>query len=74
MKNKNLKEKKTNLINKLNKLKITLFSTPIILSLMKVKVFAESSINTAEVKTATENIKNAVVKLAMPIRKYFNVC
>lgn len=30
--------------------------------------FAQGSISTAEVTTATENVKNAIIKLAMPIR------
>ena len=39
-----------------------------ILMMLPSKVFAvEGSINTAEINQATENIKNAVVKLAMPI-------
>lgn len=38
------------------------------LILLPAKVFAvEGSISTAEVNQATENIKNAVIKLAMPI-------
>ena len=38
------------------------------LMMIQTKVFAaEGSINTAEVNQATENIKNAVIKLAMPI-------
>ena len=35
--------------------------------LMSNKVFANGSISTAEVNQATENIKSAVIKLAMPI-------
>lgn len=40
------------------------------------KVFAtsSSSISTAEVSQATENIKNAVIKLAMPIRRNIGIC
>ena len=36
--------------------------------------FASSSIGTAEVNQATENIKNAVMKLAMPIRWNISIC
>ena len=39
-----------------------------ILMLMPAKVFAAGgSISTAEVNQATENVKNAIIKLAMPI-------
>ena len=49
------------------KIKNKIWALPIILMLMSNKVFANGSINTAEVNQATENIKNAVIKLAMPI-------
>ncbi len=62
-----LSKKKTNLLRKVEKMKFTIASTPIFVALMKAKVYAASSISTAEVQTATENIKNAVVKLAMPV-------
>lgn len=64
---KRLSEKKTNILKKINKLKWTLYSTPIFMSFFNAKVYAESSISTKEVRTATDNIKNAVVKLAIPI-------
>lgn len=65
MKRKN-KEKLKNLYQKA-KMKIWIF--PTIPFLLQEKVFATSqgSISTAEVNQATENIKNAVIKLAMPI-------
>lgn len=45
------------------------------LMLMPTKIFAaDGSISTAEVTQATENIKNAVIKLAMPIRRNFSIC
>ncbi len=66
MKEINLKERNTNLLKILKKLKLTILTTPMILTFARVGVYA-SSISTAEVETATENIKNAVVKLAMPI-------
>ena len=43
--------------------------------LMPTKIFAATgSINTAEVNQATENIKNAVIKLAMPIGRNISIC
>lgn len=67
MKNTSLKSKTQNLIKRIEKVKYTLFTTPIFLTLMKAKVYAATSISTTEVNTATDNIKNAVIKLAMPI-------
>ena len=67
MKNTNLKNKTQNIVKRIEKIKYTLFTTPIFLTLMKAKVYAATSISTTEVNTATDNIKNAVIKLAMPI-------
>lgn len=67
MKKLNLKEKIKKLLKKLKKLKLTMLSTPLFLTLMKVRVYAETTISTKEVEDATNNIKNAVIKLAMPI-------
>lgn len=67
MKKLKLKEKGTKLFGKFNKLKWAIYSTPLFINLFNAKVYAESSISTTEVKTATDNIKNAVVKLAIPI-------
>lgn len=55
--------------DKINKVRITILSTPFMLMLLKAKVFATTTttIGTQEVQTATQNIKDAVVKLAMPI-------
>ena len=51
-----------------NKIKIYIISILNIIILLQTKVWAaEGSINTAEVNQATENVKNAVIKLAMPI-------
>ena len=47
---------------------------PTTLLLLQQNVFANGSISTAEVDQATENIKNAVIKLAMPIRRNFSIC
>ena len=63
---KKLKEKLKRLLRKLRKLKISLYSTPFFLALMKARVYA-STISTKEVEDATGNIENAVIKLAMPI-------
>lgn len=50
------------------KIKNKIWILPTTLILLPAKVFAvEGSISTAEVNQATENIKNAVIKLAMPI-------
>lgn len=52
-----------------NKLKNKIWTIPTIYMIFQSKVYAASgSIGTAEVTQATENIKNAVIKLAMPIR------
>ena len=49
------------------KIKNKIWIIPTTIMMMQTKVFAEGSISTAEVTQATENIKNAVIKLAMPI-------
>lgn len=67
MKELKLKEKGTKILGKFNKIKWAIYSTPLFINLFNAKVYAESSISTTEVKTATDNIKNAVVKLAIPI-------
>lgn len=60
-----LREKIKKLIHKI---KNKIWIIPSILMILPTKVFAvEGSINTAEINQATENIKNAVIKLAMPI-------
>lgn len=72
MKKGNLKE---NVKKSISKLKNKIWMMPITLMLLQTKVFASSgSISTAEVNQATENIKNAVIKLAMPIRRNSCVC
>ena len=67
MKKLKVKEKGTKILGKFNKIKWAIYSTPLFINLFNAKVYAESSISTTEVKTATDNIKNAVVKLAIPI-------
>ncbi len=50
------------------KMKNKIWILPTTLMLLPAKAFAtQGSISTAEVNQATENIKNAVIKLAMPI-------
>lgn len=56
------------------KLKNKIWVIPTTLMMMQTKVFASGSISTAEVNQATENIKNAVIKLAMPIRWNLSFC
>ena len=66
---------KENLRKKYYKIKNKLWVIPTTLMLLPTKVFvAQGSISTAEVNQATENIKNAVIKLAMPIRRNFSIC
>ena len=58
----NLKEKTKNFLCRSKKI------VPLSLIMLQSKVYAaEGSISTAEVTQATENVKNAVIKLAMPI-------
>ena len=55
------KNKKINL-----KTKLTTIATPLFVMLLNA-TYAATTIGTQEVETATQNIKNAVIKLAMPI-------
>ena len=57
-----------------NKLKISSIMSALILSVINVKTYAATTIGTQEVETATQNIRDAVIKLSMPIRKCINVC
>lgn len=59
-----MKKKVRKLYSKIIKI---IWILPAILILANKTVLASSSIGTAEVNQATENIKNAVMKLAMPI-------
>ena len=61
------KFKEHKFLKAISKLQWTIYTTPVFISLLNVKVYAESSISITEVKTATDNIKDAVVKLAIPI-------
>lgn len=68
------KNKKENLKRLYYKTKNRIWMLPTALMLLQEKVFANGSISTAEVDQATENIKNAVIKLAMPIWRNFSIC
>lgn len=48
--------------------------TSIFMTLINTKSVLATTIGTQEVETATQNIKDAVVKLAMPIRNGSYVC
>ena len=56
------------------KLKIASITTPLMLMLCNLNVYASGTIGTQEVETATQNIRDAVIKLAMPVRKCTYVC
>lgn len=58
---------------KCNNVKRILLTSSIMLNLMKIRVYAESTISTQEVESATANIKDAVIKLAIPIRNCFSI-
>ena len=67
--------KKISLKQNLNRIKSKIWIVPTTLIMMQSKVFAvQGSIGTAELNQATENVKNAIIKLAMPIRRNFGVC
>ena len=67
--------KKVKLKEIYSKVKDKILILPVTLMLLQSKVLATSgSISTAEVNQATENIKNAVIKLAMPIRWNISIC
>ena len=57
-----LKQKALNL-----KLKLSSIAIPFMVMLLNVKTYAASTIGTQEVETATQNIRDAVIKLAMPV-------
>lgn len=68
------KIKKEKLKNLYCKIKNAILMLPTTIMLLQAEVFANGSISTAEVDQATENIKNAVIKLAMPIRRNLGIC
>jgi len=56
---------------------LTTLGTTLTLMAIKSQCFAtesSSTIGTAEVKTATENIKSVITSIAMPLRWSFNIC
>lgn len=68
----NFKNKKKKILTKLSTI-----GTTITLCVIKANmVFAAESggIGTAEVQTATENIKRVITSIAMPLRRCFNIC
>ena len=69
-----MKVKVKNKKSKLNKLKLTSIVTTASVMLMNLKTYAATTIGTQEVETATQNVKDAVIKLAMPVRFCSNVC
>ena len=68
-----MKRENKNIKNKLKKIKLTSLITGISIMLMNIRCYA-TTIGLQEVETATQNVKNAVIKLAMPVRFCFNVC
>lgn len=68
-----MKTKVKNKKSKLNKLKLTSLVIPASVMLMNIKTYAATTIGTQEVETATQNVKDAVIKLAMPVRFCINV-
>ncbi len=68
-----MKTKIKNKKSKLNKLKLTSLATTVSVMLMNIKTYAVTTIGTQEVETATQNVKDAVIKLAMPVRFCINV-
>lgn len=68
-----MKTKVKNKKSKLNKLKLTSLATTASVMLRNIKTYAATTIGTQEVETATQNVKDAVIKLAMPVRFCINV-
>lgn len=63
-------------LEKRNKLvtKLSTIGTTITLLLKCNTCFADDVIGTAEVETATENIKRVITSIAMPLGRCFNFC
>lgn len=49
------------------KLKLSTITVPLMVMILNIKTYAASTIGTQEVETATQNIRDAVIKLAMPV-------
>lgn len=65
----NLTKRKKQIITKLS----TIGTTLTLLAIKSNVCFAET-IGTAEVETATDNIKRVITSIAMPLRRNFNFC
>ena len=69
-----MKIESRNIKSKLRKMKITSLITTASIMLMNLRSYAATTIGTQEVETATQNVKDAVIKLAMPVRFCSYVC
>jgi len=49
------------------KLTLSTITVPLMVMLLNIKTYAATTIGTQEVETATQNIRDAVIKLAMPV-------
>lgn len=49
------------------KLKLSTITVPLMVMMLNIKTYAATTIGTQEVETATQNIRDAVIKLAMPV-------
>lgn len=65
----NVTKKKKKLIPKLSSI-----GTTITLLLIQCNQCLAESIGTAEVQTATDNIKRVITSIAMPLGRSFNLC
>ena len=65
----NLTKRKKQIITKLS----TIGTTLTLLAIKSNVCFAET-IGTAEVETATQNIKRVITSIAMPLGRCFNIC
>lgn len=62
-----MKIENKNIKRKLKKMKIASLVTTASIMLMNLRCYAATTIGTQEVETATQNVKDAVIKLAMPV-------
>lgn len=69
-----MKIESKNIKSKLRKMKITSLITTASIMLMNLRSYAATTIGTQEVEIATQNVKDAVIKLAMPVRFCSYVC
>ncbi len=66
----NLSKKKKQILTKLS----TIGATITLIAIRSNICFAEGGIGTAEVQTATDNIKRVITSIAMPLRRCTNLC